>query len=212
MLYLSQLTLNPRLRPVQRDVTDVYQLHRTVMSGFPATLPAGERVLFRLEQHARLPYLMLLVQSHTEPDWSDLAASGRLLPPDPFDLSRNPAVKPFNLALRAGQQLYFRLRANPTVKRDGERHALFREELYLDWLRRKAEQSGFRLLSVRSSSEEYLSGLQRGGHESRRLKLFAVQFDGLLQVTDAGRVQEAVAAGIGPARAFGCGLLSLAPA
>jgi len=38
-----------------------------------------------------------------------------------------------------------------------------------------------------------------------------VQFNGRLQITDAARFITAVQTGIGPAKAFGCGLLSLAP-
>ena len=87
---------------------------------------------------------MLLVQSFGQPDWSWLGepgAQGYLLP-----LSEpNPAVKPISLPLSAGQILAFRLRANPTVKRQKERVGLMREEDQLAWLRRKAEQSGFRL-------------------------------------------------------------------
>ena len=37
-----------------------------------------------------------------------------------------------------------------------------------------------------------------------------VRFDGELTVTDPGELRDAVAAGIGPAKAFGFGLLSLA--
>jgi CRISPR system Cascade subunit CasE len=36
-----------------------------------------------------------------------------------------------------------------------------------------------------------------------------VRFDGVLRVTDAARLVEAVRSGIGPAKAFGFGLLSL---
>ena len=41
---------------------------------------------------------------------------------------------------------------------------------------------------------------------------FGVRFDGTLQVTDARALARAVRDGIGPAKAFGFGLLSLAPA
>ncbi len=95
-MHLSRLILNPRSRPVQRDLADPYQLHRTVMSGFPATLPNTERVLYRLDEDPRAGRLSLLVQSQEPPDWSALPAD-YLLPPDPFDpVGVNPAVRSFS--------------------------------------------------------------------------------------------------------------------
>ena len=63
-VHLSRLVLNHDNRRVRRELTNVYELHRTVMSGFPPKLPEGERVLFRLDEgHAGRP--VLLVQSQT---------------------------------------------------------------------------------------------------------------------------------------------------
>ena len=210
-MFLSRLILNSHSRAVQRDLANGYQLHRTVMSGFPTPLPQKERVLFRLER-ARDARLALLVQSQTRPEWIELVESGYLTSPDPFDLPQNPAVKTFDLTLREGQMLHFRLRANPTVKRNGKRHALYREEEQLAWLRRKGEQSGFEPAQVMLNEELTVSGRARGSEELHRLTLYVVQYEGMLQVVDAGRLQQAVANGIGPAQGFGCGLLSLAPA
>lgn len=216
--YLSHLRLNPTDRRVRRELGDVYELHRTVMSGFPPQLPAGERVLFRLDED-RAGRHTLLVQSRTAPDWGDLAA-GYLLPVDPFHEPDNPAVKAVAPALPAGQILRFRLRANPTVKlvrRDEQgrslnsnRVPLVHEDKQRQWLAAKAGQSGFRVLAANVSDPRAQKGWKRKGEPP--LTLFSVQFDGHLQITDAAAFQKALAAGIGPARGFGCGLLSLAPA
>jgi CRISPR system Cascade subunit CasE len=115
-MYHSRLLLNPRSKQVHREARDPYQQHRTVMSGFPATLPKTERVLYRLDSQPRTGQMTLLVQSHTAPDWGGLADKDYLLPGDPFSDLANPAVKAIDLVLRAGQTLGFRLRANP-VKR-----------------------------------------------------------------------------------------------
>lgn len=45
----------------------------------------------------------------------------------------------------------------------------------------------------------------------RRLTLATALFEGELRVTDAGAFRNGLAGGIGPGKAFGCGLLSLAP-
>ena len=214
-MHLSRLILNPRNRRVQREVADPYQMHRSLMKAFPDNLkPGDERVLFRLETHPRTGMLTLLVQSLALPDWSWLAepdARGYLLPVD----EPNPAAKPFDLNLAPGQMLAFRLRANPTARRrlpDGKRKrvGLCREEEQIEWLKRKGEQGGFHVLSVRTSNQDTVNGYIRRDEERHKLKLLAVQFDGLLQVTDPDQLRESVRQGIGSGKALGFGLLSLA--
>lgn len=218
-MILSRLLLNPHSRQVQRDVADVYQLHRSVMNGFPERLPSEERVLFRLdEDHDGRP--TLLVQSQTAPDWSGLAAS-YLRPSDPFDPIPNPAVKRVELAFRAGQMLRFRLRANPTVKqkqdgqKQGHRVAIAREEKQLEWLSRKAEAGGFRIrptdVRVAELGREFgLTKVDPQADKRHHVELHVVQFDGFLQVADPACFAKTLRAGIGSAKGFGCGLLSLA--
>jgi len=214
-MYLSRLILNPRNRRVQKEVADPYQMHRSLMRAFPDDLePDAERVLFRLETHPRTDALTLLVQSLTLPDWSWLAepgARGYLLPVD----EPNPAVKSFHLNLAPGQVLAFRLRANPTVKRrfdDGshKRVGLYREEEQIEWLKRKAEQGGFRVFSVRTGNQDIVGGRIHRDEATHKLRLLAVQFDGLLRVTDPDRLRESVRRGVGSGKALGFGLLSLA--
>jgi len=210
-MYLSRLILNPRNRRVQKEVADLYQMHRSLMRAFPDGLePGEERVLFRLEDHSRRDAFILLVQSQGLPDWSWLAepgARGYLLPVG----EPNPAVKSFDLRLASGQVLAFRLRANPTVKRNGKRLGLYREGEQREWLLRKAEQSGFRVLEARIGGRRVVGGTIRRNGTVHRLRLLSVQFDGLLEVVEPDRLREAVCRGIGSGKALGFGLLSLAP-
>lgn len=210
-MYLSRLILNPRNRRVQKEIANPYEMHRSVMRAFPGDLTDGsERVLFRLESQPCAGSLTLLVQSWTLPDWSWLADSGArgyLLPVG----EPNPAIKSFDLSLTAGQALAFRLRANPTVKRQGKRHGLFQAEEQHGWLVRKAGQGGFHVLSARISNTLDTGGWVICGDQRRKLKLFAVRFDGLLQVADPDRLHDTVRQGIGPGKGLGFGLLSLAP-
>jgi CRISPR system Cascade subunit CasE len=217
-LYLSRLLLNPRSRQVQRETADPYNLHRTVMHAFPAKREhAG--VLHRLEVHPRSGAIMLLVQSQAKPDWDYLTEKEYLLPDDPISDLENPAVKEFNFSPRIGQTLQFRLVANPTVKKvrrddKGERKnsnrvPLVHEARQEEWLTKQAAANGFRLLDLTISQPNKQTGWQKDN--GRSLTLYTVQFDGRLQITDAAKFQQALRTGIGPAKAFGCGLLSLAP-
>ncbi len=215
-MYLSRLILNPRQRPVQRELANVYELHRTLMSAFPDDLPPSERVLFRVDTDPRTGVPALLVQSHTRPDWSHLQERERFLLPEanwPPNIFSNPAVKAFELDFAPGQILTFRLRANPTVKREGSRHGLYKEEEQREWLARKGERNGFRPQRITVIQEgDQLSWKPRKDGGKRKLTHFAVRFEGLLEVTDPDKLWDALQSGVGPAKSFGFGLLSLAPA
>lgn len=227
-LFLSRLLLNPRNAQVRKEVALPYELHRTLLCAFPQGKVHVERtdqdavgMLFRLDEESRQGLIVVLVQSRAAPDWDFLSdkRDGRgqpyLLPPARLpDHRPNPAITEFNLAekLSAGQILSFRLRANPTVKKDrpgkdqGRRVGITDENQQLAWLERKAEQGGFRIVQVYTHKDGRLKD------ENRQLEHFAVQFDGKLLVTDALKLANTVASGIGSAKGFGFGLLSLAPA
>lgn len=109
----------------------------------------------------------------------------------------------------------------------GKRVELRREEDRLAWLARRGEAAGFRLAAVRlepagrdvplaraDPAPSRRSGGCSTGQRSTsgdRLAFGIARFDGVLEVEDAERLRAAIAAGIGPAKAFGCGLLSIAP-
>ena len=214
-MYLSKLILDSHSRRVQREVAEPYKMHRSLMQGFPSGLTEGdERVLFRVEQELNAA-LILLVQSWLVPDWSWLAepqARGYLLAVS----QPNPAVKAFDLNTSLGQVLAFRLRANPTMRRkyeDGKRRVgIYGEQEQIEWLRRKALQGGFQLLSVRCTEQDDVQGKIPDEGKVHEAKFAAVQFDGLLQVTDPAVLRETVRHGIGSAKGLGFGLLSLARA
>lgn len=222
-MYLSRLILNPRNRRVQRELAEPYQMHKTLMRSFPDDLDREkERVLFRVDADSRSGVLTVLLQSTLEPRWNwleDNGARGYLRPEAllPSGVDRNPDTKSIDLKLAPGQVLAFRLRANPTVKRrfpngDHKRVGLYREEEQIAWLKRKGEQGGFRVLSVHTRNEPEVGGRVHRDRNTHKLKLLAVRFDGVLQVTDPERFQKTVRRGIGSGKGLGFGLLSLARA
>jgi CRISPR system Cascade subunit CasE len=210
-LYLSRVCLNARSRRARRDVAQPYELHRTLLRAFPAAADGGPgRVLYRLDVDERGGDLTVLVQSEIAPDWAWLAAEGDYLR---ADVQPNPACKSWTPGFAVGQALAFRLRANPTARRDDKRVGLYGEEEQLAWLARKAEAGGFRVGGVRVAREG-MSKSYRLAEDGQRqlLQLFAVRFDGVLQVVDPARFAETVAAGVGSGKGLGFGLLSLARA
>jgi CRISPR system Cascade subunit CasE len=79
-------------------------------------------------------------------------------------------------------------------------------EEQIEWLQRKAAQGGFAVLSAMPTQQ------QRTDDRRHELKFFSVQFDGVLQVAEPERFRQTLAQGIGSGKAFGFGLLSVAPA
>ncbi len=215
-LCLSRLMLDPRSRQVQRESTDVYQMHRTIMKAFEKNRQESG-VLYRLENQKRNNQLTLLVQSTAEPDWSSLDGRSYLQAVDPFSGLPNPAVKRINMQFQKGQVLNFRLRANPSIKKKREgRHSnrvpLVREEKQETWLKRKGQQHGFSPVRFWISGQGNRLGWKKNGQKRKKLTIYDVQFDGVLAVVDPQTFADSLILGIGPAKAFGCGLLSLAPA
>jgi CRISPR system Cascade subunit CasE len=210
-MFLSKLALNPRSRQARRELADPYQLHRTVLAAFPDEAEGGlGRVSFRVDTDRCTGLSTVLVQSAAAPDWSGLRAAGDYLLAD-------PESKEFAPSFQRGRQLFFRLRANPTVKREGKRHAWLREEDQVAWLQRKARgegknsrPAGFEVLSVRVVPEGVRRGRKGNGPDRRDLSLFSVLFEGILAVTDPDAFHDTLVQGIGSGKAFGFGLLSLA--
>ncbi len=231
-MFLSQLVLNPRDAKARRDLASPYEMHRTILSaGFDGVTKADlGRVLFRVDADpaARTPPVVL-VQSGREPTWANL----------PAGYVRAANAKPFDPEFRAGQRLRFRLRANPTRRvavtnptlggsLGGKRVGLFREGDQLRWLLRHAEAGGFqvpghwvpaadpetgepiRLPNFRMDAVP--EGRAFNGKAGAGGWFLAVRFEGVLEVTDPVAFHRTIAAGVGPAKGFGFGLLSVAPA
>ncbi len=246
-LYLSRLLLNPRSRRVMSEMAHPYELHRTLMRGFPKATDDTKfkardefGVLFRADIDDQRGVIKVYVQSLIEPDWSFLADLNDYLCADagmPEPSYKN--IMPAYQKLHNGQLLSFRLRANPTkrIAKDddtmkGKRVELRREDEQIAWLIRKGQErekgvpGGFEILMnevkdargelrlvprVNVCSEGKQKGRKRDaacGHATTHL---AVLFDGLLRVTDTDAFLETLIRGIGAGKAFGFGLLSVAP-
>jgi CRISPR system Cascade subunit CasE len=198
-MYLSRLVLDPAKPRAGRALARPYLLHQAVMAGFDPEERGDTRVLFRIEPERPPGRVILLVQSEAEPQWN--RASERFF--GPLICAQ---MKELRIALSAGQRLRFRLRANPTVKREGKRLGLYGEERQRLWLQRKFDQGGVSVGDFRVVDE----GLTTD--RDPPLELQSALYEGSLVVRDPGALMDAVRAGIGTGKAFGFGLLSLARA
>lgn len=215
-MYLSRLILNPRSKQVQAELANPYQMHRTIMQGFPQTLPPGERILHRLDLDGQYNAPELLVQSLHQPNWNHLLGESKdyLLSLNAASVL-NPAVKPFNPQFIAGQSYLFRLRANPSKKvaqvgkSQGRRVGLYKEDEQRKWLERKLQQCGCSLVDVRITKQDNQGGFLKRDQDVHKLNLAAVRFDGILIVEQPDLLKMTVEKGIGSGKGLGFGLLSL---
>jgi len=206
-MYLSRLTLN-RSHIATQWLSNPYRIHQRLKMA----CEQDPRLLFRVEEAEQGTFI--LVQSHILPAWKTAFAD---LPV----LLNPPESKSFEINLQIGQQYRFRLLANPTAKKtvmkdDSEKHklrvGLIRQEDQLAWLKRKLDASGAEVLNclVIPRGKQYS---KKSTHKSEDVQThLAVLFEGLFVAKDVVLLTKAATDGIGSAKGFGFGLLSLAPA
>jgi CRISPR system Cascade subunit CasE len=240
-LYLSRIHLNPHSRQVLSELTYPYEMHRTLLRAFASsaednvTLRQHCNVLFRVENDNMAGPITLLVQSTKKPDWSFLDNLDRYLWQSGSASAQGcKNILPFLQSFKQEQIFTFRLRANPTrriARKDdpmkGKRVELALEKDQLAWLVRKGNTGGFEIpaqhstdteentlpvICARAATERKVYGRKRREGKAHRITQAAVLFEGLLKITDAEAFLNTLTTGIGSAKAFGFGLLSLAPA
>lgn len=240
-IYLTKMVLNPQCNQVRLDIGNPQELHRTVSSGFPEIkgqghLPKHLRetprnkfdILHRLEIDRRGSRAALLVQSTIKPNWSSLPenyADGEI---------QCKAVHEVYSKIKDGMSLLFRLEANP-AKRDKNkfildkpkqrrRFAIITDEERTNWLARQGSRTGFKLVDVMAeptvrnvfvAADGQVSFKKRdkdNPDRTHRVNYGSVIFEGVLQVTNADDfVKKALMKGIGQGKAYGFGLLLIAP-
>ncbi len=199
MSYLTQIDVDLSTARRQRLV-DSYTWHRTIWESIPDRRDRKRDFLFRVD-HLRTSVRAWVVSEEplADPGWGTWRTAAI---PEAF-LER--------------ERYRFQLKVNPTIKRvvdwNGERRSngvrvgIYSEDQLLLWAERKSRQHGFRLEHCVPSppvGQPFRRNGVRGKHSS-------VDFAGVLAVTDRKRFKQAFRTGIGPAKAFGFGLLVLEP-
>ncbi len=194
-----------------RKPKNIYQIHQDLWTLFPGQGDKARSFLFRVEQHHAGVGASILMQSEIAPSAGNEQI--KLL-----------GTREYPLSVLQGQRLRFLLIANPvkTIKDQRERKnkkgdiksnrvPLIKEEDQQNWLERKL-QSWAQLdnLLIRPCPPMYF--YKRDWENSKEYggKIVSVAFEGILTVQAPDEFIEQIKQGIGPAKAFGCGLLSVA--
>jgi len=228
-MYLSRVFLNPMRRETRNWSASPQRMHAAVLHGF-AEQSTANRPLWRLDRGAHR--YELYVVSADRPDLSHLVELGGWS----THVADIADYRPFLDSIRPGRRYLFRLRANPVRSTKdrvdpGGRGRVVNvgsREKQESWLLGRSGSWGFEVpdnaadphgaegvvLGRRNlvlTERETLRFSKLADDSRLQVTLATAQFDGLLEVTDADRLREVLVGGVGRAKAYGCGLLTLAP-
>ncbi len=218
-MYLSRFEINTARRGAKNMLVSPQRLHAAVLAAFPGrsagTSDEG-RVLWRLDESAT--GTKLYVVSPRRPDLTHLVEQCGWPTTQTWD-TRD--YTPLLDRLAAGQRWAFRLTANPVVNRRrsadagrSQRYGHVTVNQQNDWLLDRATKNGFKIAEG-TGGEPDLAVHRRHtwkfAREGRQVTLATAVFEGVLEVADPAALRHALTHGIGPAKGYGCGLLTLAP-
>lgn len=225
-MYFSRATLRPDA--VHRDeywqLTDNgYLGHQLAWALFSDRQERERDFIYRWETDGPTPLLYTI--SARKPDDSE-----------GLFRTQTKAYKP---ALSVGQPLAFSLRANAVVKRRDENDRQVVHDVVMDlkhrlreagewadsdlsqadlvqqagaaWLESRAQQYGFTLSKDSLSAEAYHKHSFKKPRNGQTVTFVTIDFQGHLEVADVERFQHALFQGIGPTKAYGCGLMMVRP-
>ncbi|WP_258175538.1 type I-E CRISPR-associated protein Cas6/Cse3/CasE [Bifidobacterium callitrichos] len=206
-----------------------YRMHAAVEAAFPpnAVRQSGEgRILWRLDALEQGHGMWLYVVSPEPPDLTHVIEQAGW--PTRMEWESKDYT-PLLSCIAAGQQWQFRLRANPVRKAREDKgrrpkaepssivgkvqgHVTVRQQT--DWLIARAQSHGFELLPDDNGDPSVVVSQrhrERFGRDGKTVTLATAVFEGRLRVTDSDLFRRTLCQGIGRAKGFGCGLMTVTP-
>lgn len=233
MPYLSKIWLNPLRARTQLLLRNPQAMHAAVLGGL-SRQPITERVLWRLENGPHRAAVLVLTES--VPSWEHLVEQASWPCSDePQALVRS--YEPLLERIMRGREFAFRLRANPVSATRQPTRPTAAQQKRLDssprprgvrvphrtaahqlaWLDTRITRWGFDIATnsdgadVRLAARERLIFTKKTDATSRRVTIETATFEGRLRVADPDHAKASLLDGVGSARAYGCGLITLAP-
>lgn len=235
MPYLSRIRIN-HLRPASRQLlANPHVVHGAVLGGLP-DLTENERPLWRWDtDRAHRPHLLVSTQS--KPDWTHIIEQYGWPGADGEHATIRDYTPLLN-RLDARQEYAFRVTVNPvqnvppadggddTGKRRSRRTGHRTAGHQWKWFLSRTQGWGFTVphaaVTTADTTEDdpaeppadmRITHRQRLAFDKkgRSVVLTIVTFQGRLRITDRDTFTHHLLGGFGPAKAYGCGLLTLAP-
>lgn len=195
-------------------------IRRTVAHGF----------LYRIDPHPETDSAVIIVQSAALPDWDYAFQNAKVL------LGAKPEIRKYNPRFEIGQKRRFCILANPVRK--VSKNSLDLAGNPFDpkwigkdvpvsvpdlpkWLERRAEPlwqappnssstqmpPGFEIMRISEIKSGYVC-VNKGPDDKTR-KIRSARYEGILKITNADHFTKTLIKGIGPAKAFGFGLITV---
>lgn len=216
-MFLTRFQINPHRRQTRALLGSPQVMHAAVLACFPdATSTEAGRVLWRVDREAEKVFLYAV--SPAQPDLTTLVEQAGW---PTLSTWETRAYDGLLGRVAEGQRWAFRLTANPVYslppapgEKRGKRLAHVTAEQQLSWLSRQAERFGFRIGLTGRIEEEVVVSRRKTvtfARKSATVTLAQATFDGVLEIVDRDLFVGALTQGIGPAKGYGCGLLTLAP-
>lgn len=203
-MYLSRVKINNHIRTSIRFLSSLQVMHATLEGCFDQK--DSTRKLWRLDYLHGEPYL--LVFSHSKPDFTPLIQQFGYAG-DTGEIKECDGLLAY---LDNGQCYRFRFCGNPVhaVKEKGSKsrgkvmpHVTVAQQE--EWFQKKSECAGFSLETFALVQRN----IRRFTRQGKSVTLHTAVFEGVLRITDADLFRQALCTGIGRAKAYGCGLLTL---
>ncbi|WP_225844913.1 type I-E CRISPR-associated protein Cas6/Cse3/CasE [Streptomyces sp. HPF1205] len=230
-MFLTRFRINTARREGRELLGSPHRMHAAVAMSFP-DLPSrdgdGPRVLWRVDRNSSAEVLLFLV-SPGRPDLTHLVEQAGW-PASQTAGWQTYDYSPFLGRLTEGSTWAFRLTANPVHairRKEGEptkRTAHITPRHQAAWLLAKQESAGFAVVETPADKRVLQHGDEHQlvvrdqralrfakASEQRTVTLTTVTYDGLLRVTDPAALRRTLTQGLGKAKAYGCGLMTLAP-
>jgi len=222
MSYFSRITLDAsdyHANRIMRTISESsYKEHQALWKLFPSVPDADRDFIYRVEQRdlRRIYYMVSQRKPENEHGWV-------------------VESKPYAPVIRQGQMLEFNLRINPVVTRKDESGRRHRHDVVMDakhqsgyqklsviqrppmskliqesgvkWLSCRAEKHGFALSDNSITIESYDQHQSYKQGYKRPIRYSTMDITGVLRVEDVNCFCALLENGIGPAKAFGCGLM-----
>ncbi len=212
-MYLSRVLLDAKRRSTMAAMAKPNVFHGAIESSFQPY--SQERLLWRVDELRGQHYLLLL--SRSEPDLSDpVRQFGR----EGESVCETKSYEPLLQKIALGDVWHFRLAANPTRSTKdlpgsqdrGTVVAHVTRQQQREWLLARAERYGFAVNPgdfdvVRSEWKEFRKNERQRHPVSFKMAIY----EGMLTVVDQELFKAALVNGIGRSKAYGCGLLTIAP-
>ncbi|MFC4906896.1 type I-E CRISPR-associated protein Cas6/Cse3/CasE [Actinomadura gamaensis] len=232
-MYLTRFRINTARVTARRLLASPQNLHAAVMSGFadaPDPERDGARVLWRLDTSSDRAQTHLYIVSPAPPDLTHLVEQAGWPTTAPQGW-KTYDYAPLLTRLAKGDRWRFRLTANPvhTARRNDDEPTKLTAHVgrhhQKKWLLDRQQAAGFQIVEKPLAQRALPDGDEHElllhnrrqlsfsrGRPAKTVSLVTLTYDGLLEVTDPQAFRHTLTNGLGRAKAYGCGLITLAPA